>query len=247
MTENLNDNELIMGEKVPENAVESTVSVNSASESSEVKAGGGKTKSMGLKAASYIAKIAMFSALSFILYLIRFPLPIFPVWLKLHFSELAAVIAGFALGPVAGCIVAVVRGLLKLMIEGTETVFIGEAADIIIGIAFVLPAALIYKYDRTKRGAVAGIIVGMLASVAAAVIANRFMLIPAYAVTFKEYGGMNAIVGMFAKIFPNVTVESFYAYYLWFAVAPFNLIRFFVISAVTFIVYKHISRLLGKF
>ena len=243
MTEKLNDNELELNEKVPENAKESAVS----KQKPEEKPGEKRNNSKGLRAASYVAKIAMFSALSFILYLIRFPLPIFPSWLKLHFSDLAAVIAGFALGPLAGCIVAVVRVLLKLMIEGTDTVFVGEAADILIGIALVLPAALVYKDNRSKRGAVVGLIAGGLTSVAAAIIANRFMLIPAYAVTYKEFGGMNAIVGMLAKLFPKVTAESFYDYYLWLAVAPFNALRVIVITAVTFIVYKHISRLLGKF
>ena len=87
----------VLNNSSAENGVSAAVSVKNS-------------RSRGQKAASYIAKIGMFSALSFVLYLLKFPLPfIFPVWLELHFSDIAAVIAGFALGPVAGCLVAILR------------------------------------------------------------------------------------------------------------------------------------------
>ncbi len=203
-----------------------------------------KQRNRGQVAASYIAKVAMLSALSFVLYLLKFPLPfIFPPWLELHFSDFGAVIAGFALGPIAGCAVAVIRVILKLLIMGTSTGFIGELGDIIIGLSFVLPASLIYKYNRTKKGAVIGLITGGAASVLGAVISNRFLLIPFYG----NLMGMDALVGAMRGLFPNIAADTFYNYYLWISVVPFNVIRVTVIIIVSLITYKHISRLFGKF
>ena len=198
----------------------------------------------GRAAASYVAKIGMFSALAFVLYLLKFPMPfIFPVWLELHFSDIAAVIAGFALGPVAGCAVAVLRVVLKLIVMGTSTGFIGELGDVLIGLSFTLPASLIYKYNRTRRGAMIGLLAGAIGSVTGAIISNRFLLIPFYG----NLMGMNALVGMMKGLFGGITVNNFYAYYLWLSVLPFNIFRVIVIDIVTLFAYKHISRLLGKF
>ena len=203
-----------------------------------------KQRARGVSAATYAAKTAVFSALSFILYLLKFPLPfLFPSWLELHFSDFGAVIAGFAVGPLAGCAVAVLRVLLKLLIMGTNTGFVGEFGDVIIGLSFVLPASLIYKFNRTRKGAVIALICGGLCSVAGAVVSNRFLLIPFYG----NLMGMETLVGAMKGLFPDITAGTFYSYYLWVSVVPFNAVRVAVIGIVTFLIYKHISRLLNKF
>ena len=69
------------------------------------------------KIIDYIAKVAIFSALSFILYLFpKFPLPIFPSFLDIQFSNLPAILGGFVLGPLGGCIIVIVRCALKLLL-----------------------------------------------------------------------------------------------------------------------------------
>ena len=194
--------------------------------------------------ASYISKIAMFSALAFVLRLLRFPMPfMFPSWFDLHFADFPALICGFALGPVAGCVVTVVSVLLKILAQYSATAFVGDLANVVTGIALVLPASLIYKFNRTKKGAFIGAVVGGICSTVIAVPANIFVLVPFYAKTF----GFEAVLGMYSALIPSVTEESFYTLYTFASVVPFNLLRCICVCALTFISYKSISRLLGKF
>ncbi|MDR2046949.1 MAG: ECF transporter S component [Clostridiales bacterium] len=98
-------------------------------------------------AALYVAQTAILTALSFVLYLLKFNLPfVFPEFLEMQFSDLPALIGGFTLGPAGGCLIVVLKGLLKMPL--TSTALAGEIADIIIGISFVLPASLIYRIRK---------------------------------------------------------------------------------------------------
>jgi riboflavin transporter FmnP len=132
-----------------------------------------------------IALMAILSAISFILYMfVKFPLPfMFPGFLDMQFSDLPALLGGFAIGPFAGGVIIVVKCLLKMPFSSTACV--GELADIIVGLAFVLPAAFFYKYNRTKKGAILAMVLGTTIAIAVSLIANRFILIPFFA---KEYG-----------------------------------------------------------
>ena len=104
-----------------------------------------------------IAVIALFAALAGVLYAFGFPINVaFPFWLELNFSDIPALIGTFVLGPLSGGIIVFVKILVKLIIKGTSTVFVGELADLIIGLAFIVPAGLIYKKHRTFKGALAG-------------------------------------------------------------------------------------------
>jgi len=201
-------------------------------------------RSKGKVAASYLAKIAIFTAISYVLRLLRFKISIaFPVWLELHFADLPALIGGFALGPVAGVAITVISTLIKMLTQGSETGFVGDLANIMTGIALVLPAALIYKYKKNKKGALWGVLVGSICSIAVSVPVNRYILVPFYESIFT----FDAILGMFRVLFENATKENFYTLYLCFSVVPFNLLRCLVVGLATFLVYKRISHLLNKF
>lgn len=190
--------------------------------------------------AGNIAVIAILTAISFILYaFVKFPLPfLFPAFLDIQFSDLPALLGGFALGPVAGCIIIVVKCCIKMAMSTTYCV--GELADIIVGIAFVLPASLIYKYNKSRKGALIGLLVGMVVAVAASLLANWLILIPFYA---KAYG-MEAIVGMMVSLYPNMTPETVYNYYLPLAVLPFNVLRCTLSGMLTYFTYKPLSKAL---
>ena len=204
-----------------------------------------KPKTRGGRAASYIAKTAMFTALAFILHVaIRVPLPFaFAPWLELHVSDIPSLIGGFALGPAAGCIITSLRVLLKVAVQGTTSAFVGDIGDLIIGISFVLPASFVYKSHKSKKSALIGIIAGSLCSVAAAMLVNRFLLIPFYAQTM----GFPALVSSLKALFPAVTEENFYGYYIFLSVLPFNVLRCSLCGGITFFLYKHISKLLKMF
>lgn len=190
--------------------------------------------------ATRIAAIALFAALAGVLYILHVPaFPIFASWLELNFSDVPAFIGTFALGPVAGCIIVVIKILIKLLFVGTKTGFIGELADLLIGLALVLPAGLIYKKDRTLKGAMIAMVVGSLASVLMGVIANWQILIPYYA---GVMGGMPTLVGALKSVAPECTEENFFYYYLLFSVVPFNLIRCAIAVIVTLPIYKRVSK-----
>ena len=108
-----------------------------------------------------IAVIAVLSAIAAVLYILKFPISvIFPSWLELNFSDIPALIGTFALGPLSGAIIVAVKIVLELLFTGTTTMFVGDFADLILGCAFVVPAGLIYKYHRTFKGALVGLVVG---------------------------------------------------------------------------------------
>ncbi len=193
--------------------------------------------------AAYIAKISLLTAISFILYAFaKFNLPmIFPSFLEMQISELPAMLAGFSMGPVSGCLVIIFKCLLKFPLSSTQ--FVGEATDMLLGIAYVLPASLIYKYLKSKKGAIIGIAVGTVCFTAAALIVNRYISIPFY-VTLYFNGNFNILIGIVKPLYKDVTQETFYRYYLSLGVLPFNILRCTVMSLLTFVVYKRLSKVL---
>ncbi len=193
-----------------------------------------------------IVLTAVFTALSYGLYLLgRFcKLPFaFPSFFDLQFSELPALIAGFALGPVWGAVVIVVKCLLKMPLSSTACV--GEATDILLGLALVLPATIIYYKHRTLKGAVVGMAVGSAAMTVVAVAVNRWISIPFY-VQFYFDGNIEVLLTMLRPLFADITVDNLYAYYLGLSVVPFNLLRSILMCLLTVAVYKRISRLIKK-
>lgn len=206
--------------------------------------GGGKVvRSKGRTAALTLAKLAILSAISYILYMfVKFPLPmLFPSFLDLQISDLPALIGGFAMGPWYGCIIIVVKCLLKMPFTGTACV--GELGDIVMSIAFVLPASFIYKYHKTRKGALLSLAVGVLSSTAAAMLVNRFVLIPFYLQAMFD-GQWEPLLNMVSTLYPGATSANFYNYYIFLGVLPFNLLRCLICATVTFFTYKSTSKLL---
>ena len=192
---------------------------------------------------SYLTKVAMLTAISFILYMyLKFSLPfLFPSFLDMQFSELPAILAGFSLGPVAGVVVIILKCLLKFPFTGTA--FVGELTDIVLGILYVLPASIFYCKNKTKKNAVLALLIGTLCSTIGAIVLNRFVSVPFY-VQFFFGGNFDVIVGICAPLYPAMTRDTFYLYYLGAAVLPFNLLRLGLVSIITFLVYKSLSKAL---
>ena len=190
--------------------------------------------------AGNIAVMGILSALSFILYMfVKFPLPfMFPSFLDMQISDLPALLGGFALGPVEGTLIIIIKCCIKMPFSSTGC--IGELGDIAIGIANVLPASLIYRFHKNRKGAIWGMAVGMISAVAVGLLMNWLVLIPFYADKF----GMAVVVGMMTDLYPNVTEATIYNYYLPLAVLPFNVLRCLVCALVTYFTYKPLSKAL---
>ena len=187
----------------------------------------------------YIAKIAVLSAVASILMLFEIPLWFAPPFYELDFSELPILLGGFALGPGAAVLMELLKNLLNILMNGTDTAFVGEFANFVTGCAFVLPAALIYKYNKTLKNAIIGLLVGAVSLVCVGAAINYFVLIPAFS---SLYGmPLDAIVAMGTKA--NGAITSLPTLIV-FAVMPFNLIKAAACSVLTLLLYKRLSRIL---
>lgn len=183
-----------------------------------------------------IVMIGMFSAISGILYCFDFALPIAPAFYKLDFSELPALIAGFAFGPVAGVMVEFLKEIIKLVIKSTSTAFVGDLANFLIGCMLVLPASIIYQFHKSKRRALIGCITGTVCMTVFGTWFNAVYLLPAFS---QLYGlPLDSILQMGTAINPNVNNIWTFVIML---VAPINIIKGCMVSVLTMLVYKKLS------
>lgn len=191
-----------------------------------------------------ITRIAIMTALSYILYqFVKFNVPIFPAFLDFHISEVPALICGFMMGPASGCLVILFKVLLKLPFS--STVMVGELADLIMGVALVLPASIIYKHLKSRKGAIIGLCVGVACTIISAILLNIFILIPWYVELFFG-GSWDSLVGLCSALYADITIQNFFETYITFAVIPFNLIRGVVNALITFFIYKSLHRFFDK-
>lgn len=187
-----------------------------------------------------ITLIGVLSAAAAGLMLLEFPLLfIAPEFFKFDFSDLPAIIGSFALGPVAGVSIEALKNLLKILFVGSKTNYIGELANFGVGVCYVLPASLLYYYRKTKKRAVAGLALSTGICVTVGSLLNAFVLLPAYS---KLYGApMEYFIGKGTEV--HGIIKDLQTFIL-FAVAPFNLLKYGVISLITILIYKRISRVL---
>ncbi len=185
-----------------------------------------------------VAMIGMFSAIAMILMLFDFPLPFAPMFYKLDFSELPILVGTFAFGPVAGVMMEFVKVLLKLLVKGTSTAFVGDLANFAVGCSFILPASVVYFFRKSKKSAIAGCIAGTLVMTVFGTAFNAVYLIPA----FSEIYGMplESILEMGAKTNPLVRENDILSFVAA-CVAPMNLIKGVSVSIATLLIYKPLS------
>lgn len=178
----------------------------------------------------------MLSAIALVLFLFEIPLPFAPSFYELDFSELPVLIGSFALGPVAGVVIELCKILLKLVIKGTTTAFVGDFANFIVGCSMVVPAAIIYHRFRTKKAALVSLVTGTAIMTVFGSVFNAFYLLPAFA---DLYGmPLDSIIAMGQEINGNINSV---ATLVLFAVVPFNLLKGAVLTILTMLLYKHIS------
>lgn len=192
-----------------------------------------------------IALTAILSTLATILYMfIKFPLPmLFPSFLDFQVSNLPAIIGGFLLGPVYGSLIVIIRFLIKLSFTSTQ--YVGELADLIIGLAVVISSSIIYIKNKTRKGALIALTTSTVIWVITSVLLNRYVLVPFYIeLVFK--GDVNAFVN-FCKIIPGINEQNYMQKYLVYAVLPFNLLLSISVNLITFLVYKRLSNFIKTY
>lgn len=199
-----------------------------------------ENKQSRTKSASKTKKLvvaAMLGAISGVLMLLEFYMPPAPAFISMDFSDLPVILGGFILGPGVGTLIIVIKILLNFLLNGTVTAGVGELANFVLSLSYMLPAVLLYRKVRTRGGAVVSLITGTVIVSIAAVLMNTFVMFPVYAKAFKM--PIEAIIGMGTQVIPGI--HDMFTLML-FSILPFNLLKYTIVSVVTFLVYKRLAK-----
>lgn len=185
-----------------------------------------------------ITIIAVCSAIAAVLHMLDFPLLFLaPEFYKLDFSELPVMLCGFYLGPAGAVACEAMKILLKLLLKGTSTAFVGDFANFVVGCSLVLPAAVVYHIRRTRTTAFIGLGAGTAILTIFGSLFNAVYLLPKFSQLFGI--PLDSIIAMGGDI--NRGITDIYTFVLL-AVAPLNLIKGAMISVLTLLMYKRIAR-----
>ncbi len=187
----------------------------------------------------FITRVAILSAAAFALNYIEFPVPLFPAFLQLDFSDIPALVGAFALGPLAGVVIEFIKNILHLIFKWNIGSPVGELANFIVGVALVGTAGYIYKKRKTKQNAIKAMIVGIIVMAAAGGIMNYFVLLPFY----TRFMPIEAIIEMGAAVNNRITNLKDLVIY---AIIPFNIFKGVIISVITGLLYKKLSPVIHK-
>lgn len=187
--------------------------------------------------------MGMLGALSAVLMIFKFPVPFAPSFYTVDFSEVPVLIGAFALGPVSGIVIELVKILINFLINGTYTAGIGELANFISGSILVFTAAGIYSRKKNRKNAVIGLTVATIVMSIASCFINYFITLPAY---FALCGySWEMILDMCKSINGSITGPMTF---LVLAVLPFNLLKCGLSSLITLLLYKNVSPIIkGNF
>lgn len=170
-------------------------------------------------------KVSLLVAISVVLMYFDFPIiPAFP-WLQIDLSEVPALMGGFAYGPITGGIIVILKVILRFLLKGTGTAFVGEIANIIVGLALVVPAAYIYHRNKSKKTAIIGMFSGAVVMQIAGILANIYILLPLYGMQME-----------------GAALEN----YVFLGIVPFNAVKALMVSVITYLLYKKVSRVIFK-
>lgn len=187
-----------------------------------------------------LAGCGMLTAVAVVLQYIEFSIPIMPAFIKLDFSDLPELIGAFAYGPLAGIAIALLKNLIHMAVS--QSGFTGELSNFILGAVFAGVAGLIYKRNKTKKGALLGGVAGALCMAIVSLPSNYFIIYPLYysVLGFPE----EAVFGMYKALLPSV--KNMVQALLIFNV-PFTFVKGLISVAVSMLIYKPLSPLLhGK-
>lgn len=172
--------------------------------------------------------ISLLSALSYVLMLLESP-P-FIGFLRLELSDIPAIIGAFQFGPMAGIVIELIKNVIKAL-TATKTAGIGELANFIISIAYVVPAAILYRKLKKKHHPILVFGVATICMTAAGFLMNYFLTIPLYA---KLYGGMENVVAI-AKGIPGIKDKFTLILY---GITPFNIVKGIFLGLVGHYTYR---------
>lgn len=182
-----------------------------------------------------MAVIAMLAAVSFVLMLFDFSVPFMPSFIKMDLSELPALVGAFALGPVSGVAVCLVKNLLHLFV--TSTGGVGELSNFMLGAVFTGVAGWMYQRSKTRRGAFVGALAGAVCMAVVSVFSNYYIVYPVY----TAFMPMEGIIAAYQAIYSGI--DNLWKALILFNM-PFTFVKGMLVTAVTFLIYKKIAPIL---
>ena len=180
-----------------------------------------------------MVKVGILAGISYLLMFIQLPIPIAPPFMKVDLADVPALIGGFAMGPLYGVLIQLIKNVLNL--SKTMTGGVGELSNFVVGSTFVLVSSLIYRDKKTRKNSILALVLGVIAMSAVATLSNAFVVFPIYGKV------MNMDLEAFAGMIPGNSLVNNYITLMIFSVAPFNIIKGAIESIVTQILYKRIS------
>ncbi|RDY25291.1 ECF transporter S component [Romboutsia weinsteinii] len=186
-----------------------------------------------------LVKVAILSAIAYILMFISMPIPgVFPDFLKIDISDIPGIFGGMALGPVAGFVIIAIKNCLQA-ITASFTGGIGELANTIIGGTYVFILCYSYKKRSDIKGVLVGFLLGTIGMTIMGAVMNYFVMMPLYG----KMMGLDAIIGMGSAINPKI--NDLLSFVIW-MIVPFNIIKAIIMSLVTLPLYKKMGKLIKK-
>ena len=182
--------------------------------------------------------VSILGAISGVLMLFKFPLPIAPTFMKMDFSDSVLIIGGFLTGPVYSLIMIFIKWIVKIIITSTQTAYTGELSGLILNISFILPMSYFYRKNKTKKTAIMLMIIFSITTSIIAIITNVYMIFPLYGLAG------DAIVTPFKALFPFV--DSVWQVML-ISILPFNLMKIAINSIIALILYKKVSTFVHRY
>ena len=179
-----------------------------------------------------MTRVAILAAAASILFLIEIPVVAF---YKLDLSNIPVLLGAFSMGPVPGLMILALKSAIGLLHSSSAGV--GELADFVMGAALVIPAALIYHREKTRKKAIIGLLAGTLCMVVIGVLVNKWVMLPFYMGAFHM--DMDGII----KAAGVAGVDSEWKLLLL-VTGPFNLLKGVVLCLVTALIYKPLSPIL---
>lgn len=152
--------------------------------------------------------------------LVHFPLVPSVAFLSYDPKDIIVVVGGFIYGPLSALLISLITSVLEILYRG------GTILDVVMNVistcAFACVAAWIYKRERTKAGAIKGLVVGVIVNILCMVVWN-YIVDPIYYQMPRE-----AVVAMLP------------------AIALFNLLKSGLNAGLTLFLYKPLVTILRR-
>lgn len=175
--------------------------------------------------------IGMLSSISYVLMLLNFPLPPFPQFLMVDFSDVPALIGALILGPVAGILIELLKNVLDYFLTGSATgVPVGHVANFVAGILFILPTYYIYQKVKSSKGMTFGLVVGTISMAVLMSVLNYYIILPAYTFFLNT---------------PAMSGEETRQMIVT-AILPFNLVKGILISVIFMLLFARMGTWMNK-